>query len=190
MRIFFVCFMLFTSVGACGAAEVILKSMQRLNGMVEIVNAKNIRVTTEEKTIRMNINMIDALTLDSNESHLLELSNLIKEQNAQATKKEQEMIALVKEKKRVINNKNRSDRMNSNKKVDFYYTMSCPYCVKMRNFLIKNRINYTGHDVNTDRKARQKCKQLGCRGVPVLLIDNKYKVCGYNPDKVLKMLQK
>ena len=61
-------------------------------------------------------------------------------------------------------------------KLELYHFESCPYCVKVRNFIdsAKLRDKITYHDTMLDQEARKRLKELtGKSQVPCLVIDGK-----------------
>ena len=54
-------------------------------------------------------------------------------------------------------------------KVIVYSTNSCPWCVKAKDFLKQNKIDYVEHNVAEDASALQDMEEKsGQRGVPVI----------------------
>jgi len=70
--------------------------------------------------------------------------------------------------------------------VILYATSWCGYCAKARKLLQENGIPYYEYNIETSQIGREQHKNLGGRGVPVLLI-NGVVVKGYNPAKILKL---
>lgn len=71
-------------------------------------------------------------------------------------------------------------------KVVLYATSWCGYCQKTRELLQSHGIEYIEFDVEKSSKGASEFKQLGGRGVPVLLIGGEV-IKGYNPDAVLRL---
>lgn len=73
-------------------------------------------------------------------------------------------------------------------KVKVYSTNSCPWCVKAKNYLKMNNIDYTEVNVNEDKEAAmemiEKSKQTG---VPVLEIGNEI-VVGFDKRRIDSLL--
>ncbi len=56
--------------------------------------------------------------------------------------------------------------------VEIYTTSWCPYCKKAEAFLKANGINYVNFDIEKDKAAARRKKQLDSRGgVPLAVID-------------------
>ena len=49
----------------------------------------------------------------------------------------------------------------------------CGYCKKAERYFRKNKIQYTNYDIEKSSKGRRLYKQLGARGVPVILVGTK-----------------
>lgn len=66
------------------------------------------------------------------------------------------------------------------KKVTIYSTSVCMYCAMAKDFLKKNNINYTEHDVANDEAMRKEMFEKSHQmGVPVIDIDGEIFV-GFN----------
>ena len=70
--------------------------------------------------------------------------------------------------------------------VILYATSWCGYCAKTRELLQENSIPYYEYNIESSQVGREQHKNLGGRGVPVLLI-NGVVVKGYNPTEILKL---
>ena len=72
--------------------------------------------------------------------------------------------------------------------VEIYITDWCPYCAKAIKFLQANGINYVAYDIEKDRKAAQRQKELSERkGVPFAIINGK-KIYGFSERTYSKAL--
>ncbi len=71
-------------------------------------------------------------------------------------------------------------------KVILYATSWCGYCKKTRELLAENEIDYFEYNIETSQEGYKQYKNLGGRGVPVLLINGEV-VKGYNPRKILEL---
>jgi glutaredoxin len=76
-----------------------------------------------------------------------------------------------------------------NGKVILYATSWCGYCAKTRKLLRENKIDYYEYDIEKSVIGREQHASLGGRGIPVLLINGEV-VKGYNPAKILKLINK
>jgi len=78
------------------------------------------------------------------------------------------------------------DRMA--KKVTVYSTPTCPFCIRAKQFLKENGIQYNDIDVSSDQaKAQEMIDRSGQMGVPVLDIDGTV-VVGFDKDKIMEAL--
>jgi len=58
-------------------------------------------------------------------------------------------------------------------KVTVYSTPTCPYCVKAKEFLTENKVEFEHVDVSQDKeKAQEMVEKSGQMGVPVITIDD------------------
>jgi glutaredoxin len=74
-------------------------------------------------------------------------------------------------------------------KVILYATSWCGYCKKTRQFLNENSISFYEYDIEKSAIGHDQYRAIGGRGVPVLLV-NKNVIRGYNPDEILKYLDR
>ncbi len=68
--------------------------------------------------------------------------------------------------------------------VILYSTMWCGYCAKTRQYFADNNIQYTDLDVEHSERGRSDYKSLVGNGVPIVVINNKITIHGYNPKKI------
>jgi glutaredoxin-like YruB-family protein len=74
------------------------------------------------------------------------------------------------------------------KSVKVYSTPICPYCIRAKQFLKENAINYTDIDVSGNPDAAEEMIKLtGQMGVPVIDIDGEF-IVGFDKDKIKKAL--
>ncbi|MEK6867328.1 MAG: glutaredoxin family protein [Nanoarchaeota archaeon] len=74
-------------------------------------------------------------------------------------------------------------------KVIVYSTNSCPWCVKAKDFMKQNKIEYTEHNVAEDPKALQEMEEKsGQRGVPVIDISGTI-IVGFDRDAIKAALK-
>jgi len=72
------------------------------------------------------------------------------------------------------------DKLNHADDVEIYTTSWCPYCKQAIAFLRSHRINFRQYDVEKDRKAAARMRELGgTRGVPFAIINGK-KIGGWS----------
>ena len=73
-------------------------------------------------------------------------------------------------------------------KVTVYSTPSCPYCIKAKEFLTSNNIEFENIDVSADQeKAQEMIDKSGQMGVPVIDIDGEM-IVGFDKEKITKAL--
>ncbi|NQU94638.1 MAG: glutathione S-transferase N-terminal domain-containing protein [Candidatus Omnitrophica bacterium] len=74
------------------------------------------------------------------------------------------------------------------KNVKVYSTPTCPYCIKAKQFLKDNNIEFENIDVATNpEKAQEMVDKSGQMGVPVLEIDGKI-ITGFDKDAIKESL--
>ena len=74
------------------------------------------------------------------------------------------------------------------KKVLVYSTKSCPYCIRLKQFLAENNISYVDYDVGQDsQRAEEMTAKSGQMGVPVLDIDGQI-IVGFDKEKIKQVL--
>ena len=75
-----------------------------------------------------------------------------------------------------------------NKKVKVYSTTTCPYCIRTKQFLKENSVEFEDIDVSTNQQAAQEMiEKSGQMGVPVLDINGEI-VVGFDKDKVSQLI--
>ncbi|MGB2660911.1 MAG: glutaredoxin domain-containing protein [Candidatus Omnitrophota bacterium] len=74
------------------------------------------------------------------------------------------------------------------KNVIVYSTPTCPYCLKVKQFLKDNNINFEDIDVSADQsKVQEMVQKSGQMGVPVLDIGGEI-IVGFDRDKIAQAL--
>lgn len=74
------------------------------------------------------------------------------------------------------------------KNVKVYSTPTCPYCVRLKQYLKENNVVYEDIDVSADpAKAQEMTEKTGQMGVPVLDIEGEI-IVGFDKDKIKKVL--
>ena len=70
------------------------------------------------------------------------------------------------------------------KSVKVYSTSACPWCVRVKQFLKENNIEFKNLDVSTDQLAADEMMaKTGQMGVPVLDIDGEM-IIGFDKEKI------
>ncbi len=73
-------------------------------------------------------------------------------------------------------------------KITVYSTPSCPYCIRLKDYLKQRGAEFTGIDVSADQAALDKMVSIsGQMGVPVIDVDGKI-VVGFDKEKIEKLL--
>lgn len=76
-----------------------------------------------------------------------------------------------------------------NKNVKIYSTPTCPYCIRAKQFLKENKIDFEDIDVSMDHEAAQEMiKKSGQMGVPVIDINGEL-IVGFDKDRIKKALE-
>ena len=74
------------------------------------------------------------------------------------------------------------------KKVTVYSTPTCPYCIRVKQFLSDNNIPFENFDVSADHdKAEEMIQKSGQMGVPVLDIDGRI-IVGFDKQGIMEAL--
>lgn len=74
------------------------------------------------------------------------------------------------------------------KKVNIYSTPSCPYCVRVKQFLKENAVIFEDIDVSMNQEAAQEMiKRSGQMGVPVIDINGEI-IVGFDKEKIKRAL--
>lgn len=72
--------------------------------------------------------------------------------------------------------------------VTVYSTPTCPYCIRLKNYLKEKGVSFTSIDVSDDKPGLDKMVSIsGQMGVPVADIDGKI-VVGFDKEKIDKLL--
>ena len=74
------------------------------------------------------------------------------------------------------------------KKVTVYSTPTCPFCIRAKQYLKDNNIQFTDYDVGSDQaKAQEMMKKSGQMGVPVIDIEGTM-IVGFDKEKIREAL--
>ena len=74
------------------------------------------------------------------------------------------------------------------KSITVYSTPTCPFCIRAKQYLKENNIQFTDYDVGSDSaKAQEMMKKSGQMGVPVIEIDGNI-VVGFDKEKIKESL--
>jgi glutaredoxin-like YruB-family protein len=74
------------------------------------------------------------------------------------------------------------------KKVLVYSTPTCPYCIRAKEFLNQNNVQFENYDVsNNQEKVEEMIKKSGQMGVPVLDIEGEI-IVGFDKERIKQAL--
>jgi len=74
------------------------------------------------------------------------------------------------------------------KKITVYSTSTCPFCIRAKQFLKDNNIQFEDIDVSENQdKAQEMIKKSGQMGVPVIEIDGGI-IVGFDKEKIREAL--
>lgn len=74
------------------------------------------------------------------------------------------------------------------KNVTVYSTSTCPYCIRLKQFLKDNNIEFESVDVSSSpERAEEMIRKSGQMGVPVLDIDGRI-IVGFDKGKIKEAL--
>lgn len=71
--------------------------------------------------------------------------------------------------------------------VEMYVTDWCGYCKKAAAYMKSRNIPYVAYDIEKDSSARQRHKELGGRGVPLIIVGNN-RMSGFSPEALERYL--
>ncbi len=70
------------------------------------------------------------------------------------------------------------------KKVAIYSTPTCPFCIRVKQYLKDNNIEFTDYNVGADEaRAQEMIKRSGQMGVPVIDIDGQV-IIGFDKERI------
>jgi glutaredoxin 3 len=76
-----------------------------------------------------------------------------------------------------------------NKKVEIYSTPSCHFCGMAKEFFKEHNVEYINYDVASDTAKRAEMVELsGQMGVPVIVIDQKDLIVGFDKSHIAELL--
>ena len=73
------------------------------------------------------------------------------------------------------------------KQVALFTQPSCKWCNEAKAYFKAKKVKYNLIDLSTNKKAFNDCKKHGCKGAPVVLIENQW-ICGFDKNKINKAL--
>lgn len=79
--------------------------------------------------------------------------------------------------------------VSGGKKVEIYSTESCHFCHMAKEFFTANNVPFTNYNVGADAaKRNEMIEKSGQMGVPVIVIDDKDIVVGFDQNKLSEFL--
>ena len=70
------------------------------------------------------------------------------------------------------------------KNITIYSTPTCPWCIKVKDYLKEQNVEYSDKDVSTDSEAaKEMYEKTQQRGVPVIDIDGKI-IIGFDKEEI------
>jgi glutaredoxin 3 len=73
--------------------------------------------------------------------------------------------------------------------IKVYSTLSCPYCVTLKNFLKEHKIQFEDIDVSQNELAQKEMiDKSGQMGVPVIDIDGQI-IVGFDQERIKQLLK-
>jgi glutaredoxin-like YruB-family protein len=88
----------------------------------------------------------------------------------------------------VTSEKQASPKQRFNSSVELYVTSWCGYCKKARAYLDSKGVSYVAYDIEKDAAASQRHKELGGRGVPLIVIGSN-KISGFSAEAIDRYLE-
>ena len=82
----------------------------------------------------------------------------------------------------------REKKRTGSNKVVMYSTSWCGYCKKARRYFEEKSVAYVEYDIEKDKAAHKRFKELGGKGVPVILVGKK-KMSGFSAQRFERMYQ-
>lgn len=77
-----------------------------------------------------------------------------------------------------------------NKKIEIYSTENCHFCHMAKDYFKENGLEYTDYNVGTDPQKREEMmEKSGQMGVPVIVIDDKDLIIGFNKPVIANLLE-
>ncbi len=74
------------------------------------------------------------------------------------------------------------------KKITVYSTPTCPFCIRAKQYLKENNIQFENIDVSQDQvKAQEMIKKSGQMGVPVIEVDGAI-IVGFDKEKIKEVI--
>ncbi|MGL5346393.1 MAG: glutaredoxin family protein [Peptostreptococcaceae bacterium] len=75
------------------------------------------------------------------------------------------------------------------KKVEIYTSDTCIQCIKAKEYLKNNKVEYIEHNISKNSEARKELIRMGYMSVPVLIINGEH-VLGFDLNRMKSLLEK
>ncbi len=73
--------------------------------------------------------------------------------------------------------------------VKVYSTPSCPYCIRVKDYLKQKNVSFENYDVSVDKaKLDEMVNVSGQMGVPVIVVDNQV-IVGFDRNRIEELLK-
>ena len=73
------------------------------------------------------------------------------------------------------------------KRVALFVLPNCKWCNEAKAYFKAKKIRYNLVDVSKNKQAMKDCQKHGCKGAPVVLVENLW-ICGFDKNKINKAL--
>lgn len=73
------------------------------------------------------------------------------------------------------------------KKVEIYTSDSCIQCIKAKEYLKSNNIEYIEYNISKNSEARKELIRMGYMSIPVMIIDGEH-VLGFDLNRMKSLL--
>ncbi|NTV29781.1 MAG: hypothetical protein HGA80_06860 [Candidatus Omnitrophica bacterium] len=201
------------------ADELILDSGKRLQGRIISLSNNTVNFETTSNELVVPVGKIRSVGTDSIDLKVLGLVEELRDQISVDSKRRREIMEhdvkerlhrqLAEEEKsrqanvapslqarsvaradKSVTNNNGNKINKTNRKIDVYVRPGCPWCKKMEGFLKENGIRYNRFDIEQDASAKLRFGSKGGKAVPFTVVDNKITLAGYEPDSLMKILER
>lgn len=163
------------------AESIRLQSGAKISGKIISHDEEGVRVSRQSGVITVPYRLIRRIE-DGGDSQYSNLDGLMEAWKKVRGPAEKAPKKYIKRAKRKANSESRTPS------VELYMTQWCHYCRKMEAFLTKNRIKYRRYNIEYDKAAHRRYKQMGGKGVPLTKVGT-YVIKGYDPSAVMRALR-
>lgn len=75
------------------------------------------------------------------------------------------------------------------KDIQIYTSDTCPQCVKVKEYLKINNLEYKEYNISKDLEAKKELIRMGYMSIPLLIIDGDH-VLGFDLNRMKSLLEK